>query len=260
MAPSMSDPPIGTALPLTRAPSASMAMPEVPPPTSTTMLPIGSWMGKPAPMASATARRSTSVRSGGTHTSMRGRGNLDLPSLRRIKRNICSASSKLVITPLCRGREGVTSAGERWASSQASRPKASTSPVREFIAHTVGSLKTTPCPCRYTRVLADPRSTARSRLLTGSGAHDPLSGPGGEALFLPDRDVLLDPLDPVSRGLECFGPRGCRAAHDHGRLSDLEVTGAMEDGHATDRPAVQDLRSIEGGIGQKDQELLTHRV
>src|SRR6266536_1628416 len=330
MATSMSDPPIGTALPLTKAPRASMAMPEVPPPTSTTMLPTGSWMGKPAPMAaasgsstrdtdrapaaiaaSATALRSTSVRSGGTHTSTRGRGNLDVPSLRRIRRNICSASSKLVITHLCRGREGVTSAGERWASSQASRPKASTSPVREFIAHTVGSLKTTPCPCRYTRVLADPRSTARSRRLMGSRAHDPLRGPGGEALLLTDRDVLLDPLDPVPRGLECFGSMGCRAAHDNGRLPDLEVTGAMEDGHATDRPAVQDLlayrfqsgngplfprlvlegcdmaclrlvtdgpceqnrpprpgtaherqglRSIEGGIGQTDQELVTHRV
>jgi hypothetical protein len=163
MAASMSDPPVGTALQLTRAPSASMAMSEVPPPTSTTMLPTGSWMGSPAPIAaasgsstseterapaavaaSATARRSTSVRKGGTQTRTRGRGNLEVPSFRMISRNICSASSKLVITPLWSGRDGVTSAGDRWAISHASLPNARTSPLRELTAHTVGSLKTTP--------------------------------------------------------------------------------------------------------------------
>src|SRR5919106_4555070 len=232
MAVSMSDPPTGMAFPFTRAPNANIAMPEVPPPTSTTMLPTGSWMGRPAPMAaasgsstsdterapapaaaSATARRSTSVRTMGTHTSTLGRGNLVIPTLFRIKRNICSASSKLVITPLCRGREGVISPGECWASPQTPRPTASTSPDRELIAQTVGSLKTTPWPCLNTRVFVEPRSTARPRLLIRSGAHDPVRRAGGQTLLLPDRHVLFDPLDAVPGSLERLRPVGGRATH-----------------------------------------------
>ena len=53
MAASMSKPPQRMARDDTTPPSEMTAVSEVPPPTSTTMLPTGSWMGSPAPMAAA---------------------------------------------------------------------------------------------------------------------------------------------------------------------------------------------------------------
>ena len=53
MAVSMSNPPQRIACDATRPPREMTAVSDVPPPTSTTMLPIGSWMSRPAPMAAA---------------------------------------------------------------------------------------------------------------------------------------------------------------------------------------------------------------
>ena len=53
MAVSMSKPPHRMACDATSPPSEITAVSDVPPPTSTTMFPIGSWMSRPAPMAAA---------------------------------------------------------------------------------------------------------------------------------------------------------------------------------------------------------------
>ena len=87
MAPSMSKLPTRTASSATTPPSDTRAVSVVPPPTSITRLAMGSWIGRPQPMAaamgcsmrkasvaparraaSATARRSTSVMADGTQT------------------------------------------------------------------------------------------------------------------------------------------------------------------------------------------------
>ncbi len=88
----MSNPPHRMAWDATTPPSEMTAVSVVPPPTSTTMLPTGSWMSSPAPMAAAigcsmrwaaeaparraasfTALRSTEVMADGTQMSTRGR-------------------------------------------------------------------------------------------------------------------------------------------------------------------------------------------
>jgi hypothetical protein len=95
----------------------------VPPPTSTTMLPSGSWIGSPAPIAAAigcsiryaptaparraassTARRSTSVMADGTQMSTRGRLNLDTPERCSSSRIMRWVMSKSVMAPLRNGR------------------------------------------------------------------------------------------------------------------------------------------------------------
>ncbi len=119
----MSNPPQRIAWEATTPPSEITAVSVVPPPTSTTMLPMGSWMSRPAPMAAAigcsmrwavdaparraaslTARRSTEVIADGTQMSTRGRFNLVIPARRRRRRIIRSVMSKSVIAPSRRGR------------------------------------------------------------------------------------------------------------------------------------------------------------
>ena len=98
----------------------------VPPPMSTIMLPVGSVMGSPAPMAAATgsstrntslafarsvlsrtARRSTSVISAGTPTMTRGRTQeLRGCALRMKSVSMRSAASKSAITPSRSGPDG----------------------------------------------------------------------------------------------------------------------------------------------------------
>ena len=169
---------------MTRPPRASIAISEVPPPTSTTMLPTGSWIGRPAPIAAAngpstrltdlapaevsassTARRSTGVSADGTAARTRGLGRRDAPTLRKMSRRNCSVSSKLAMALRRRGRTATNSEGRSPAACHASRPIAATAPVRTSTPTSVGSLKTTPRPCWNTSVLAVPRSTARSRRL-----------------------------------------------------------------------------------------------
>ena len=105
MASSSSSPPIRTDWLVTIPPSEITATSVVPPPMSTTMLPVGSCTGRPAPMAAAmgssmmnaglrapadsaascTARCSTPVMPDGTQMTMRGLANLRVPCTRRMK-------------------------------------------------------------------------------------------------------------------------------------------------------------------------------
>ncbi len=123
MAASMSNPPHRIAWEATTPPREITAVSVVPPPTSTTMLPTGSWMSKPAPMAAAigcsmrwaaeaparraasfTARRSTEVMAEGTQINTRGRLSLVMPARRRRSLIIRSVMSKSVMAPSRNGR------------------------------------------------------------------------------------------------------------------------------------------------------------
>jgi len=141
----------------------------VPPPMSTTMLPLGSVMGRPAPMAAAigssirytsrapapsalslTARFSTSVMPNGTQMMMRG-----LTRVRRLcalamkYRSIASVISKSAMTPSRSGRTAWMLPGVRPSISLASRPTARTflAPRESrWTATTEGSHETMPLP------------------------------------------------------------------------------------------------------------------
>ena len=123
MAASMSKPPQRMASDATTPPSEMTAVSDVPPPTSTTMLPMGSWIDSPAPMAAAigcsiryaadaparcvasfTARRSTLVMADGTQMSTRGRLRRETPQRCSSSRIIRSVMSKSVMAPWRRGR------------------------------------------------------------------------------------------------------------------------------------------------------------
>jgi hypothetical protein len=162
-------------------PSEITATSLVPPPTSTTAVALGSSIGRPAPIAAAigssirctdrapaasdassSARRSTSVIPDGAHIISRGCAKR-LWCTRAMKwRSIASVTSKSAITPWRSGRIAEMLAGVRPIIRSASSPTAWTLPVRPSIATTDGSATTTPSPRRQTRVLAVPRSTARS--------------------------------------------------------------------------------------------------
>ena len=132
---------------------------------STTMLPIGSLIGRFAPIAAAigcsisctsaapdlraasvTARRSTAVIADGTHMSTLGLLNRLTPTLCIRSRTMRWVTSKSVMAPLRRGRFATTCGGVRPIICQASSPRARTSPVRSFMAITDGSASTTPSP------------------------------------------------------------------------------------------------------------------
>ena len=131
----------------------------VPPPMSTMRLPLGSLMGRPAPMAAAmgssmrraqrapalraasrTARRSTSVTPDGMPSSMRGRGTSPTRSCTRWTKYliICSVTSKSLMTPSRSGRIGVMLAGVRPTMRLASAPISSTLRVRRVDGHDAG--------------------------------------------------------------------------------------------------------------------------
>ena len=123
MAASMSKLPTRTALRATTPPSEMSAVSDVPPPTSTTMLATGSWIGSPAPMAAAigcsmscasaaparraasmTARRSTSVMADGTQITTRGRLKRLTPTRCSSRRIMRWVMSKSVMAPWRSGR------------------------------------------------------------------------------------------------------------------------------------------------------------
>src|SRR4051794_12452932 len=162
-------------------PSEMIATSLVPPPTSTTMRPIGSAMSRPAPIAAARdssirwtsrapalsdassiARRSTSVIPEGAHMTSVGRLKRDRTTLSRNWRSIASVTSKSAITPWRSGRSAEIDAGVRPIICCASWPTACTSPVRWSIATTDGSDITIPRPRTKMTVLAVPRSMATS--------------------------------------------------------------------------------------------------
>ncbi len=124
--------------------SESTATSVVPPPISTTIEPVGSWIGRPAPMAAAIgsyisptrraealrhesliARRSTAVAPDGTHTMTLGFTKpLRLWTLRMKYLIISSATSKSAITPSRMGRMASMWPGVRPSIILASVPTA----------------------------------------------------------------------------------------------------------------------------------------
>ena len=119
----MSNEPTRTASRPTTPPSEITATSVVPPPMSTTMLPIGSWIGRPAPIAAAigcsmrkvcaaparraassTARCSTCVMADGTQISTRARYNRLTPARWNKSRIMRCVISKSVIAPPRNGR------------------------------------------------------------------------------------------------------------------------------------------------------------
>ena len=158
------------------------AMSVVPPPMSTIMLPAGSAIGSPAPMAAAiassirctslalaryaesfTARFSTCVISDGTPMMMRGRTHtLPLCAFLMKYVSIFSVTSKSAMTPSFIGLIATMLPGVRPSISLAPVPTASTRPVTLLTATMDGSLTTMPRPFVYTQVFAVPRLIARS--------------------------------------------------------------------------------------------------
>ena len=162
----------------TMPPREMTAISAVPPPMSTIMLPVGSLMGRPAPMAAAmgssitdtwrapalrvasrTARRSTSVTPEGMQMTTRGRANRLLPQAFFKKfSSMLAVMSKSAMTPSFRGRTATMLPGVRPITALASAPTQRTSSLRVSTATTDGSRMMMPLPFMYTRVLAVPRS------------------------------------------------------------------------------------------------------
>ena len=158
-----------------------MAMSVVPPPMSTTRLPTGASMGRPAPMAAAmasftrctsltptwlalsiTARFSTWVMPGGMPMTILGLTRLSPRITLRMKCEIIwLVASKSAMTPAFIGRMTLSPCGVRPRYFLASAPTATIAPSASSMATTEGSLSTMPCSGRYKRVLAVPRSMAR---------------------------------------------------------------------------------------------------
>ena len=147
-------------------PSEMTAISAVPPPMSTIMLPVGSLMGRPAPMAAAmgssmtetwrapafrvasrTARRSTSVTPDGMQMTTRGRENMLLPQafFRKFSSRL-AVMSKSAITPSFRGRTATMLPGVRPMTAFASVPTQRTSSVLVSTATTDGSRMMMPFP------------------------------------------------------------------------------------------------------------------
>src|SRR5712692_9390568 len=76
--------------------------------------------------------------------------------------SIFSVTLKSAMTPSFMGLMATTLPGVRPSMSFASRPTATTSPLDLLMATMDGSLTTIPLPCANTKVLAVPRSIARS--------------------------------------------------------------------------------------------------
>ena len=151
---------------VTMPPSEMIATSVVPPPMSTTMLPVGSWIGSPAPIAAAigsstmyarrapaaidassTARCSTPVMPDGTQMTTRGFASRRRLCTRWMKyRSIFSVTSKSAMTPSFSGRTAWMCDGVRPIMRLASAPTARIAPVRVLMATTEGSFKTTPRP------------------------------------------------------------------------------------------------------------------
>ena len=139
----------------------------VPPPTSTTMWPLASSMGRFAPRAAAsgssirytrrapasmaalmTVRSSTSVTPEGTQMTTRGLGLKmeDLTALRNRCWSIWTVISWSEMTPSFRGRMATTLPGVRPSMFRAAAPTCRILPVFLSTATTEGSRMTTPWP------------------------------------------------------------------------------------------------------------------
>ena len=165
IASSSSSPPIRIDWLTTMPPSEITATSLVPPPMSTTIEPVGSPTGRPAPIAAAigssmryawrapadrhassTARFSTPVTPDGTQTTTRGCAQRFWCTFWMKWRSISSVTSKSAMTPSFSGRIAEIVPGVRPSIRLASMPTACTSPLRESIATTDGSDSTMPRP------------------------------------------------------------------------------------------------------------------
>ena len=165
IASSSSSPPTRIDWATTMPPREMTATSVVPPPMSTTMFPVGSATGRPAPIAAAigssirkalrapaervassTARFSTPVTPEGTQTTTRGCAQRFWWTFWMKWRSICSVTSKSAITPSFSGRMALMLPGVRPSIRFASMPTAWTSPVRWSMATTEGSESTMPRP------------------------------------------------------------------------------------------------------------------
>ena len=151
---------------------------DVPPPMSSTIQPVGSVVGSPAPIAAAigsstistgfapawsaasrTARRSTAVTREGMQIITLARANI-LPCI-ALRMNSCRrivVVSKSAITPSFSGRTATIEPGVLPITSFASFPTYLARSVWVLTATTDGSLMMMPFPRRYTSVFAVPRS------------------------------------------------------------------------------------------------------
>ena len=156
-----------TVCPETIPPIETTAISERAPPMSTTRLPIGSWIGRPAPIAAASgsstsvtcrppliatasssARRSTGELPEAIVISTRGRGNRPGTDRRSTASRKRCVTSNSVIVPCRSGRIPTTSPVPPPMMRQASSPIAITSFVTASRATTVDSSKTMPSPSR----------------------------------------------------------------------------------------------------------------
>ncbi|MNC30053.1 hypothetical protein D3C75_783250 [compost metagenome] len=200
MASSISSPAIRMDREVTIPPSEMTATSVVPPPMSTTMLPVGSHTGRSAPIAAAngssmvyasrapaclvassTARFSTAVMPEGTQTITLG---WCWKSIRcfwawRIKYLIMVAVvSKSAITPSFMGRTARILPGVRPIIILAELPTATMALLFESVrwATTEGSRTTIPLPFTYTSVLAVPKSIPKSFVKPPNMARSPFTG------------------------------------------------------------------------------------
>ena len=209
---SSSSPPTRTDREATIPPREMTATSLVPPPMSTTMLPVASATGRPAPMAAAmgssmmetclapalkaasrTARRSTSVTPEGMQMIIRGWARMELLNTFLMKIwSMEAVMSKSAITPSFSGRTATMLPGVRPMTSLASIPTYRTVSLRVSTATTDGSRMMIPLPFMKIRVLAVPRSIPIS-FENENMPHVPLVGssflqkahpPGGAWKFL----------------------------------------------------------------------------
>ncbi len=210
---------------VTISPREITATSDVPPPMSTTMLPVGSETGRPAPMAAAigssisstllapawraassTARRSTSVTPEGMQMMMWGLENALVRTAWRIKcLSMVAVMSKSAITPSFIGRTATMEPGVRPIISFACLPTASTVSVRTSTATTEGSRITMPLPFINTSVLAVPRSIPISFENIGyiplsvSGVQNPQHFSHKTTLFIiPQKRLILNKKMQIS--------------------------------------------------------------
>ncbi len=184
IASSILSPAVRSLLLATMPPKEITATSVVPPPMSTIILPVGSWTGRPAPMAAAmgssinaaslapawmaasrTARFSTSVTPEGTETTTLGLNKprrFWAPLIKWL--NMARVISKLAIAPSFMGRVATMLPGVRPTISLALLPTAKTSPLSLWMATTDGSCRTRPLPLWKTSVLAVPKSIPKSRV------------------------------------------------------------------------------------------------
>src|SRR5437762_6048042 len=97
--------------------------------------------------------------------------------------------------------------------------------------------------------MASSRERPGTSFVMRSRAHDPVGITVGKVLLLPDRNVVLEALDPVTGRLERLGAVGRRDAHDHGDLADAERSEPVPQRSSADGPPFEQLPPdlLEGG-------------